>query len=40
MQHQIMAPDDWDSWLCHAYRLMANHYQLLVETSQATLGLG
>ena len=27
-------------WVCHAYCLMSNHYHLLVETREATLGKG
>jgi REP element-mobilizing transposase RayT len=27
-------------WICHAYCLMANHYDLLVETPKPNLSLG
>ena len=31
---------DRHQWSCHAYCLMSNHYHLLVETREATLGQG
>ncbi|MDA3877116.1 MAG: transposase [Halothiobacillus sp.] len=31
---------DRHAWACHAYCLMSNHYHLLVETREATLGKG
>lgn len=26
------------NWVCHAYRLMGNHYHLLIETPEGNLG--